>query len=75
VLQELRAAENEAFVASFDKFQLGITVTAQYKTISTGRRRSRIARARVIKICQTGKTACYSHNFAFIDNYVALVLN
>jgi len=36
VPQELKAAENEAFVASFDKLQLGITVTTQYKTISTG---------------------------------------
>jgi len=36
VLQELRAAENEAFVASFDKLQLGITVTAQNKQFQLG---------------------------------------
>jgi len=36
VPQELKAAENEAFVASFDKFQLGITVTAQNKQFQRG---------------------------------------
>jgi len=56
-------------------FQLGFTIIAQYKPILTGRGRLQRTRARVHKICQTRKTASYSHNSAFIYIYVALVLN
>jgi len=59
---QLRAAENKAIVVSFDKLQLGITIT-------------RKATITIRFVNKTGgtKLLANSHNFEFIDIYVVLV--